>query len=78
MSAPNLAPAGLPRLLTGIPAKGALGLNEHLALHGELPFTGPRKREAATLIELTAFGTAVMMNYRHTNAIDGTDLADDK
>ena len=34
--------------------------------------------EAATLIELTAFGTAVMMNYRHTNAIDGTDAADDK
>ena len=34
--------------------------------------------EAATLIELTAFGTAVMMNYRHTNAIDGTDTADDK
>ena len=33
--------------------------------------------EAATLIELTAFGTAVMMNYRHTNAIDGTDPADD-
>jgi hypothetical protein len=29
--------------------------------------------ESATLIELTAFGTAVMMNYRHTNAIDGTE-----
>jgi hypothetical protein len=27
--------------------------------------------EAATLIELTAFGTAVMMNYRHTNTING-------
>jgi hypothetical protein len=27
--------------------------------------------EAATLIELTAFGTAVMMNYRYTNTIDG-------
>jgi hypothetical protein len=27
--------------------------------------------EAATLIELTAFGTAVMMNYRYTNAVDG-------
>ena len=26
--------------------------------------------EASTLIELTAFGTAVMMNYRYTNAID--------
>ena len=29
--------------------------------------------EASTLIELTAFGTAVMMNYRHTNAIDGSN-----
>jgi len=33
--------------------------------------------EASTLIELTAFGTAVMMNYRHTNAIDGTESPDD-
>ncbi|HMI55848.1 MAG TPA: hypothetical protein VK494_06660, partial [Gemmatimonadaceae bacterium] len=33
--------------------------------------------EASTLIELTAFGTAVMMNYRHTNAIDGTEAADE-
>ena len=33
--------------------------------------------EASTLIELTAFGTAVMMNYRHTNAIDGTESGDD-
>jgi hypothetical protein len=29
------------------------------------------------LIELTAFGTAVMMNYRHTNAIDGTESTGD-
>jgi hypothetical protein len=35
--------------------------------HLELKLAG---LEAATLIELTAFGTAVMMNYRHTNAID--------
>ena len=33
--------------------------------------------EASTLIELTAFGTAVMMNYRYTNAIDGADSSDD-
>jgi hypothetical protein len=33
--------------------------------------------EASTLIELTAFGTAVMMNYRYTNAIDGTDSGKD-
>ncbi len=32
-----------------------------------------RGLEASTLIELTAFGTAVMMNYRHTNEIDGTE-----
>jgi hypothetical protein len=30
-----------------------------------------RRLEAATLIELTAFGTAVMMNHRYTNALDG-------
>jgi len=29
-----------------------------------------RGLEASTLIELTAFGTVVMMNYRHTNSID--------
>ena len=28
-----------------------------------------RNREASTLIELTAFGTAVMMNYRYTDTI---------
>ncbi len=33
--------------------------------------------EASTLIELTAFGTAVIMNYRHTDAMDGTDAGDD-
>jgi Putative zinc-binding metallo-peptidase len=32
--------------------------------------------EASTLIELTAFGTAVMMNYRHTDALDGAPPAD--
>jgi len=29
--------------------------------------------EASTLIEFTAFGTAVMMNYRYTNAMDRKD-----
>lgn len=33
--------------------------------------------EASTLIELTAFGTAVMMNYRHTDAMDGAETGDD-
>ena len=31
---------GLPRLLAGIPSRGALPLREHLALHGELPAVG--------------------------------------
>ena len=31
-----------------------------------------RGLEASTLIELTAFGTAVMMNYRYTDTLDGT------
>ena len=31
-----------------------------------------RGLDASTLIELTAFGTAVMMNYRYTDALDGT------
>ena len=30
-----------------------------------------RGLEASTLIELTAFGTAVMMNYRYTDALEG-------
>jgi NADH:ubiquinone oxidoreductase subunit F (NADH-binding) len=41
-------PAALPRLLAGIPARGALGLREHLALHGQLPpAAGPRRRGGA-------------------------------
>jgi NADH:ubiquinone oxidoreductase subunit F (NADH-binding) len=43
--------AGLPRLLAGIPARGALSLSEHVALHGNLPETGGRRRGSATLIE---------------------------
>jgi NADH:ubiquinone oxidoreductase subunit F (NADH-binding) len=35
---------GLPRLLAGIPSRGALGLSEHLALHGELPAVEGRGR----------------------------------
>jgi len=31
--------------------------------------------EASILIELTAFGTAVIMNYRYTNAVDRSDSA---
>ena len=36
-----------------------------------------RGLEASTLIELTAFGTAVMMNYRLTDALHGNSSGDD-
>jgi NADH:ubiquinone oxidoreductase subunit F (NADH-binding) len=50
---PQSDPAGLPRLLTGIPAHGSLGLAEHLGIHGELPFGRRRERSGAdALIEL--------------------------
>ncbi len=35
---------GLPRLLAGIPARGALPLREHLGIHGELPAVEGRGR----------------------------------
>jgi NADH:ubiquinone oxidoreductase subunit F (NADH-binding) len=47
------APAGLPRLLAGIPARGALDLEGHLALHGEIPPPQQRgRRGASALIDL--------------------------
>ncbi|MDE3070160.1 MAG: hypothetical protein KGJ43_05475, partial [Acidobacteriota bacterium] len=33
------AVAALPRLLSGVPADGAMSLGEHVAIHGELPHT---------------------------------------
>jgi hypothetical protein len=36
-----------------------------------------RGLDASTLIELTAFGTAVMMNYRLTDALQGAPRTDD-
>jgi NADH:ubiquinone oxidoreductase subunit F (NADH-binding) len=46
---------GLPRLLAGIPSRGALPLREHLALHGELPALEgrglARRGGASSLIE---------------------------
>jgi hypothetical protein len=36
-----------------------------------------RDREASTLIELVAFGTAVMMNYRYTDTLDAGPPEDD-
>jgi hypothetical protein len=37
-----------------------------------------RGLEASTLIELTAFGTAVMMNFRYTSAVDADDSEDER
>jgi NADH:ubiquinone oxidoreductase subunit F (NADH-binding) len=46
-------PAGLPRLLAGMPAHGAMGFSEHLAIHGEAPFAKRRERRGAgALIDL--------------------------
>ncbi len=45
-------PSGLPRLLLGIRDDSAMGLEDHLALHGQLPFGRRREhRGAAGLIE---------------------------
>lgn len=46
------AGGGLPRLLAGVGADGAMTLSEHLATHGELPSSRKRndRREAAALI----------------------------
>jgi NADH:ubiquinone oxidoreductase subunit F (NADH-binding) len=40
-------PAGLPRLLAGIPTRGALDLPGHLEQHGELPVSAARTRRGA-------------------------------
>ena len=47
---PQSDPAGLPRLLVRMPAHGSMGLAEHLALHGELPFAGRRERRGTGLL----------------------------
>jgi hypothetical protein len=36
-----------------------------------------RGLEASTLIELSAFGTAVIMNFRHSNELDGSEADDE-
>jgi NADH:ubiquinone oxidoreductase subunit F (NADH-binding) len=53
MTPPDRGLAGLPRLLSGMPAHGAMSLSEHLATHGELPFANRRERRGASaLIDL--------------------------
>jgi NADH:ubiquinone oxidoreductase subunit F (NADH-binding) len=51
--APTLAPGTLPRLLTGIPAHGPMSLDEHLAVHGQMPASLRRRgrRSESPLIE---------------------------
>ncbi len=53
MSTPSQAPAGLPRLLSEIPAQGAMSLPVHLEVHGQAPLARSRRerRGAAALIE---------------------------
>jgi NADH:ubiquinone oxidoreductase subunit F (NADH-binding) len=43
-TSPPQAPGTLPRLLAGIPAHGAVSLDEHLAVHGQAPPPSPRRR----------------------------------
>jgi hypothetical protein len=52
---------------TGEPAVVVKALVEFLAARAEALELRVGRLEAATLIELTAFGTAVIMNYRYTN-----------
>ena len=44
------ANAGLPRLLEGVPAQGAMSLQVHLDTHGELPSARRRDRRGATAL----------------------------
>jgi NADH:ubiquinone oxidoreductase subunit F (NADH-binding) len=52
-SSPIQAPGTLPRLLAGIPADGAMSLDEHLAVHGQVPLSARRRgrRTESPLIE---------------------------
>ena len=47
---PPSAPS-LPRLLAGIPAHGAMGLEQHLGVHGHPPLARGRARRGSTLID---------------------------
>jgi NADH:ubiquinone oxidoreductase subunit F (NADH-binding) len=43
----SAAKSGLPRLLEGVPAQGAMSLEEHLDIHGEMPTARRRDRRGA-------------------------------
>jgi hypothetical protein len=57
---------------TGESAPAVRAFIDFLAARADTLGLVVRGLEASTLIELTAFGTAVMMNYRYTNALDVT------
>jgi hypothetical protein len=58
---------------TGEPTTVARGFVDFLAARAGALELRVHRREASTLIDLTAFGTAVLMNYRYTDALDGGD-----
>ena len=51
---------------------------DHLITRARVLGLRVRGLEASTLIELTAFGTAVIMNFRYTNALDGAPREPDR
>ena len=57
---------------TGEPATVVRSLLDHLIERARVLALRVSGLEAATLIELTAFGTAVVMNYRHTQSLGRT------
>ena len=60
---------------TGEPPTVVRSLLDHLITRARVLGLRVSGLEAATLIELTAFGTAVVMNYRHTQSLRRTARA---
>jgi hypothetical protein len=60
---------------TGEPPTVVRSLLDHLIARAQALELRVHGLEAATLIELTAFGAAVVMNYRHTLSLDRTARA---
>ena len=60
---------------TGEPPAVVRSLLDHLITRARVLALRVSGLEAATLIELTAFGTAVVMNYRHTQSLGRTSRA---
>ena len=58
---------------TGEPPGLAQALIDFLIGRADVLELRTNGREAATLIELTAFGTAVLLNYRYTDALGGRE-----